>query len=68
MSQYANYEWLAKNGGSLDEYAGKWVAVTDHGVVSVANSLKELLKNPEVKKLKPLITKIPRPEEAYSLL
>jgi hypothetical protein len=66
---HANYNWLANHSSELDQYAGKWVAVVSGRVIAVADSIKKLLENSEVKKEKnPLITKIPMPEEAYSLL
>lgn len=69
MGIYANYAWLASNSSTLDKYAGKWVAIVEGRVIAVAQSMKELMHNPEVQKEKsPLITKIPMPEEAYSLL
>ncbi len=63
------YFWLAENSESLDKYAGKWVAVSENQLLGVADSLKELMLKPEVKNVRnPLFTKIPLPQEAYSLL
>ena len=63
------YDWLAQHAKELDKYAGKWVAVVKGRLLAVADSPKELLKNSEVREAKnPLITKIPFPDEAYSLL
>ena len=65
----SSYNWLAENSESLDKYAGKWVAVASNKLVAVGDSLKLLLENPEVRRLKnPLLTKIPLAQEAYSLL
>ncbi|MBI5225037.1 hypothetical protein HY989_04170 [Candidatus Micrarchaeota archaeon] len=66
---HESYGWLATHGKELDKYAGKWVAVVKGGLLAVANSPKELFKLDKVKEAKDaLITKIPYPEEAYSLL
>ncbi|MFH1200100.1 MAG: DUF5678 domain-containing protein [Candidatus Micrarchaeota archaeon] len=67
-SHVAAHAWLARQGNRLDGLAGKWVAVTAGKVLAVADSPKELLKNQAVRLRNPLITKIPLPEEAYSLL
>ena len=64
-----SYNWLASHGSEADKYAGKWVAVVEGRVLGAADSVKELLKLPEVKAAnKPLVTKIPRQEEADSVL
>ncbi len=64
-----SHNWLASHGSEAGRYAGKWVAVAEGRILGAADSVKALLKLPEVKAVsKPLVTKIPRPEEAYSLL
>lgn len=64
----AEYLWLAKHSGELDKFAGKWIAVIEGKVLGVANTLKELLALPEVKKTKqPFVTKVPKPEETTAI-
>jgi len=63
------HEWLAKNGEEADKHAGKWVAVMDDkGIVASASTvvkLQKILKLPKGQRA--LITKIPTPDEIYSL-
>lgn len=68
-SFYSNFEWLHKNSTKLEKYAGKWIAIAKGKVIGFADTMKGLYSIQEVKEAKdPLITKIPLPEEAYSLL
>lgn len=66
---HGNYNWLATHGEVAANYCGQWVAVAQKKIIAHANSLKELLANPVVKKEKqPFVTKIPLPEEAAASL
>ena len=66
---HGNYTWLATHGEAVSNYCGEWVAVANKKIIAHADSLKELLVNPSVKKEKqPFVTKIPLPEEAVASL
>ena len=56
-------EWLAKHPNALDQYAGRWVAIGERGVVAVADTLKSLLSNPGVDPKSMVVDKVPTPEE-----
>lgn len=56
-------KWLAKHPNALDEYAGKWVAIGERGVVAVADTLKSLLSKPGVDPKSMVVDKVPTPEE-----
>lgn len=66
----ANHAWLAAHDRELcRKYAGKWVAVAGQRLVGVADSMKELLALPEVKRAhQPLLSKILSPDEAIFAL
>ncbi len=55
--------WLSKNQSELDSYAGKWVALSDKGIVAVATTLKELLKAKGVNPKTQVVHKVPTDEE-----
>lgn len=61
--------WLAKNGAKLGKYFGKWVAISEDGVVAQANSVEELsgkLSEEQLSSL--LLTRVPTPKEAGTLV
>ena len=67
--QFPAYAWLARNSAEADKYPGRWIAVVEGKILGSARSLKALMQMDEVKKASsPLFTKVPRPEEAFSLL
>lgn len=64
----AGYSWSIKHSTELDKHAGKWVAISNDGLIAVSGTLKELMDKKEVKRLNPLITRIPTKEEILSIL
>jgi len=64
-------KWISEHSDIVDKYTGKWVAVLeDQGIVASGDTIKEVKKELEKKGIKelPLITKIPREDEAMSIL
>jgi hypothetical protein len=55
--------WLSKNPSELDAHAGKWVALSEKGIVAVAATLKELLKVKGVNPKTQVVHKVPTEEE-----
>ena len=69
ISLYANFDWLTKHSTEVDKYAGKWIAIAEQKLIAVADTLKELMEKPEVKRIKePFVMQIPTPEDAYAIL
>ena len=64
-------KWISKHSNIINRYTGKWVAILGNkGVIASGDTIKELtkeLKNKGISEL-PLITKIPRDDEAMSIL
>jgi len=56
-------DWLSKNQSTLDQHAGKWVALSEKGIVAVASTLKELLKARGVDPKTQVTFKVPTAEE-----
>ncbi|MDO8554525.1 MAG: DUF5678 domain-containing protein [Candidatus Micrarchaeota archaeon] len=68
-ARFENHEWIVKHSAELEKYAGKWIAVANQKLVGVADTLKDLMKKPEVKTSKePLVTQIPTAEDALYIL
>jgi hypothetical protein len=63
------HTWLSKNSQEADKYEGMWIAVVEGRILGAAAKLGELRAQPAVREvLHPLFTKVPKPEEAYSIL
>lgn len=61
---YETDEWMAQHDEELvNQYAGKWVAVTSEGVAASADSFKALVKQKIVQPNKMIITRIPTLKE-----
>lgn len=62
--------WVSHNQSKLSSYAGKWIAVLKNRVVASGETVKEVIEIYKTKKLKgkPLVTKIPRPDEDMYIL
>ena len=64
-------EWLSLHPEEAEKYSGKWVAITDKGVVAFADSLSEVeaqLKKKDVSLDKVMVMKVPRRDEEMSIL
>ena len=64
-------EWLSSHPEEAEKHSGKWVAVTDKGVVASADSLSEvevLLGKKKILLDKVLVMKVPRKDEEMSIL
>lgn len=64
----AGYLWSVEHSPELDKYGGRWVALGDKGVIAVKATLKELMKEADVKKAHPFVTRILTKEEATSFI
>ena len=68
-SNIAAHKWLTKHSYEADKYSGKWIAVVEGEILGASSSLKALMNTAKVKAAnRPLFTKIPNEEEAFSLL
>lgn len=64
-------EWLSSHPEETEKYSGKWIAVTDSGVVASADSASEvetLLKKKEISLDEVMLMKVPRKDEEMSIL
>ena len=64
-------KWISKHPNIVNRYTGKWVAILGNkGIIASGDTINEVnkeLKNKGLSKL-PLVTKIPRDDEAMSIL
>ena len=64
-----NYMWVVKHAKELDKHPGKWVAIDEGRLISIADTLKELADRTEVKAAKhPLFHLVPTIEESNGIL
>lgn len=61
-------EWLSSHPEEAEKYSGKWVAVTDKGIVAVGESVSEVRLALHKKRIDAMVMKIPRPDEEMSIL
>lgn len=64
-------EWLSSHPKETEKYSGKWVAVTDKGIVASGESLSEVESSLAKKGLSlknVMVMKIPREDEEMSIL
>lgn len=64
-------EWLSSHPKEVEIYIGKWVAVTDKGIVASGDSLSEVksdLRNKGISLDEVIVMKIPRKDEEMSIL
>lgn len=69
--QNAELEWLSSHPQEVEKYSGKWVAVTENGIVASGESASEveaLLKNKGIKLDEVMFMKAPRKDEDASIL
>ena len=64
-------EWLSSHPKEAEKYSGKWIALTDKGIVASADSaseVEELLKKKDISIGGVMIMKVPRKDEEMSIL
>lgn len=64
-------EWLSSHPEDVEKYSGKWVAVTERGVVASGESVSEVesrLKETGVALDAVMLMKVPRKDEEMSIL
>ena len=64
-------KWLSSNPEETEKYSGKWVAITDKGIVASGDSASEvevLLKKKDISLDNVMIMKVPRRDEEMSIL
>lgn len=64
-------EWLSSHPEETGKYSGKWIAVTDKGIVASADSASEveaLLKKKGISLDEVMVMKVPRKDEEMSIL
>ena len=64
-------EWLSSHPEQIEKYSGKWIAVTNKGVVASADSASEvesLLKKKDISLDGVMVMKVPRKDEEMSIL
>ena len=71
-SKYAHaLDWMSLHSKEVEKYSGKWVAVTDDGIVASGDSLSEvnsILKAKGSKLEEVMVMKVPRKDEEMSIL
>ena len=64
-------EWLSSHPKETEKHSGRWVAVTDKGIIASAESISEvesLLKKKDISLDKVMVMKVPRRDEEMSIL
>ena len=64
-------EWLSSHPEEAEKYSGKWIAVTDKGIVASGESLSEVessLKKKGMSLRQVMVMKMPRKDEEMSIL
>lgn len=64
-------DWMSSHSEEVEKYSGKWVAVTDNGIVASGNSLSEvrsILNEKGMKLDEVMVMKVPRKDEEMSIL
>lgn len=64
-------DWMSSHSKEVDKYNGKWVAVTDDGIITSGESLSEVSSNLKKKGIKlddVMVMKVPRADEEMSIL
>lgn len=64
-------EWMSSHPKDVEGYSGKWVAVTNNGIVASGDSLSEvsaILKEKGIKLDDVMVMKVPRKDEELSIL
>ena len=64
-------EWMSSHPKEVEKHSGKWVAITDKGIVASADSLSEVASSLEKRGMSlkdVMVMKIPRKDEEMSIL
>ena len=64
-------EWLSSHPEEIEKYSGKWIAITNKGVIVSADSTSEvesLLKKKNISLDGVMAMKVPRKDEEMSIL
>ncbi len=64
-------EWLSSHPKEAEKHSGKWIAITDKGIITSADSASEveaLLKKKKISLGSVMIMKVPRKDEEMSIL
>ena len=64
-------EWLSSHPEDTEKYSGKWIAVTNKGIIASGDSLSEvtsILKKKGIKLEDVMVMKLPREDEEMSIL
>lgn len=64
-------DWMSSHPKEVETYSGKWVAVTDKGIVASGESISEvdsILKQKGISSEDIMLMKIPRKDEEISIL
>mgnify|MGYP001606150977 FL=1 len=64
-------EWMSSHPKEVEKYSGKWVAVTDKGIVASGDSVSEVETNLKKKGMtwdEVMLMKVPRKDEEMSIL
>ncbi|MEM5811704.1 MAG: DUF5678 domain-containing protein [Candidatus Aenigmatarchaeota archaeon] len=61
--------WISKHQKEMKKYSGKWVALTDKGLIAAGDSLSEVSEVVKKRGIKDVMfMKIPRKDEDMSIL
>lgn len=64
-------EWLSSHPEETEQYSGKWIAITDKGILASADSALEVeahLKKKGISLSEVMLMKVPRKDEETSIL
>ena len=61
-------KWLSSHPEEAEKYSGKWVAITDNGIVAVGESVSEVRTALRKKGIEAMVMKVPREDEEMSIL
>jgi len=64
-------EWMSSHPKDVEKYSGKWVAVTNKGIVASGDSVSEvgtILKEKGIRWDEVMLMKVPRKDEELSIL
>ncbi len=64
-------DWMSAHPDEVEKYSGKWVAVTDDGIIASGDSLPEVssvLERKGVALGEVMVMKVPRKDEEMSIL
>ena len=56
-------EWLSLHPKEVEKYSGKWIALTNKGIVAAGDSVREVTSILREKGIKAMVMKVPRKDE-----